>query len=74
MIDDRNAAAGLLTRDDLRAVGQSIARAWPVERSSTFEALLEAIEEADREFLLAPEETTLAQSRDGSEAATLAED
>jgi hypothetical protein len=52
MIDDRTAAVGLLTREDLRAVGQSIAQAWPVDRSSIFDALLEAIEEADREFLL----------------------
>jgi hypothetical protein len=51
MIDDRTAAAGLLTRDVDRP-------AWPVDRSSTFDALLEAVEEADREFLLAREETT----------------
>ena len=56
MIDDRTVAVGLLTRDDLRAVGQSIAQAWPVDRSSIFDALLEAIEKADREFLRAREE------------------
>ena len=55
MIYDRTAAVGLLTRDDLHGVGQSIARAWPVDRSSTFDALLEAIEKADREFWLALE-------------------
>lgn len=56
MIDDRTAAVGLLTRDDLHAVGQSIARAWPVDRSSVFDALLETIEEADRELQLARKE------------------
>ena len=50
MIDDRNVSAGLLARDDLHAVGQSIAQAWPLDRSSTFDGLLEAIDDADRDL------------------------
>jgi hypothetical protein len=59
MIDDRTVSVGLLARDDLHAVGQSIARAWPVDRSSTFDVLLEAIEVADRECSLSRVESEL---------------
>jgi len=50
VIDDRVVAVGLLTEGDLHTLGQSFCRAWPVERSSTFDGLLQAIDEAEREL------------------------
>ena len=50
LIDDRVVAVGLLTNAELRALGQSFAGAWPVDRSSSFDGLLQAIDEADREL------------------------
>ena len=58
MIDDRSVTAGLLTRDDLHMLGGSLARAWPVERSSSFAALLEAMDEAQAKMSTAVPEGT----------------
>jgi hypothetical protein len=46
MIDDRVAAVGLITNSDLHTLGQTFVRAWPLDHSSTFGALLASIEEA----------------------------
>lgn len=41
-------AVGLLTRNDVRLLGPSFERLWPVEEAPHFGALLQAIDEADR--------------------------
>ena len=41
-------AIGLLTADDLQALGASFNMAWPVDQAPCFEGLLHAIDEADR--------------------------
>ncbi len=41
-------AIGLLTADDLQALGSSFDRAWPVDDAPCFEGLLHAFDEADR--------------------------
>ena len=41
-------ALGLLTRDDLTALGPAFDRAWPIDEAPCFEGLLLAIDEADR--------------------------
>ena len=46
-VDERIVAIGLLTKRDLRLLGPAFDRAWPVEDSAQFEALLRAIDEAD---------------------------
>jgi hypothetical protein len=55
MIDDRVVDVGLLTRGDLHRLGESFVQAWPLDRSSTFDGLLQAIDEADRELRREPE-------------------
>ncbi len=41
-------AVGLLTKRDLDALGAAFTRAWPVEDTSCFSQILEAIDQADR--------------------------
>lgn len=41
-------AVGLLTRNDVRLLGPSFDRLWPVEEAPCFTGLLKAIDEADR--------------------------
>ena len=41
-------AVGLLTRNDVRLLGPSFERLWPVEEAPHFRGLLRAIDEADR--------------------------
>jgi len=44
-------AVGLLTRNDVRLLGPSFDRLWPVEDAPHFRGLLEAIDEADRRLM-----------------------
>lgn len=48
MADERIIAVGLLTRRDVRLLGPTFDRLWPVEDASQFEDLLRAIDDADR--------------------------
>ena len=50
MLDDRIVAVGLLTRSDLHRLGQSFAQAWPVDKTGSFNGLIDAIDEAERMF------------------------
>jgi hypothetical protein len=45
---DQIVAVGLLTRNDVRLLGPSFDRLWPVEDAPHFRGLLRAIDEADR--------------------------
>ena len=45
---DEIVAVGLLTRNDVRLLGPSFDRLWPVDQAPRFDGLLEAIDEADR--------------------------
>jgi hypothetical protein len=50
-MDERIVAVGLLTQRDLNLLGPTFERAWPVEDApSSFEHILRAIDEADREL------------------------
>jgi hypothetical protein len=50
-MDERIVAVALLTQQDLNLLGPTFERAWPVEdAASSFEALLRAIDRADREM------------------------
>jgi hypothetical protein len=42
-------AVGLLTQNDVRLLGPSFERLWPVDETTCFAGLLRAIDEADRE-------------------------
>ena len=46
----RIVAVGLLTQRDLSVLGPTFERAWPVEEKPSFNELLRAIDEADREL------------------------
>jgi hypothetical protein len=50
MTPERIVAVGLLTRRDLNLLGPTFSRAWPVEDTPSFNQLLRAIDEADREL------------------------
>jgi hypothetical protein len=50
MDQDRIVAVGLLTQRDLDLLGPTFDRLWPVEEAPEFNALLRAIDEADRKF------------------------
>jgi hypothetical protein len=50
MSSERIVAIGLLTRNDVRLLGAAFDRLWPVEDAPHFSQLLQAIDEADREF------------------------
>jgi hypothetical protein len=41
-------AVALLTQQELDALGPSFQRAWPLDETTCFEGLLQAIDEADR--------------------------
>jgi len=43
-------AVGLLTRNDIDVLGPSFTRLWPVEDTPSFDGLLRAIDEADRQI------------------------
>ena len=47
MADDRIVAVGLLTRRDVKLLGPTFDRLWPVEEAPAFSSLLKAIDEAD---------------------------
>ena len=47
---ERIVAVGLLTRQDLNALGPAFDRVWPVERAPRFSELLRAIDDADRKL------------------------
>lgn len=48
MANDRIIAVGLLTERDVRLLGPTFDRLWPVEDAPEFDDLLRAIDEADR--------------------------
>lgn len=50
MANDRIVAVGLLTRNDVRLLGPSFDRLWPVEDAPCFSGLLQAIDKADRQI------------------------
>jgi hypothetical protein len=47
---ERIVAVGLLTRADVGLLGPSFSRLWPVEETPSFNELLRAIDDADREL------------------------
>lgn len=47
---DQIVAVGLLTRNDVRLLGPSFERLWPVDEAPHFHGLLRAIDEADRQL------------------------
>ena len=48
MAQERIVAVGLLTRHDLKILGPTFDRIWPVEEAPSFSELLRAIDEADQ--------------------------
>ena len=46
---DRIVAVGLLTRKDVKLLGPTFDRLWPVEDAGCFEDLLEAIDKAEQQ-------------------------
>ena len=50
MTDPRIIAVGLLTQNDVRLLGPTFDRLWPVEDTPCFSELLQKIDEADREL------------------------
>lgn len=50
MVDQRIVAVGLLTEHELKLLGKGFTRAWPIDDTPCFGNLLQAIDEADREF------------------------
>jgi hypothetical protein len=49
-MQERIVAVGLLTQGDLRLLGPTFERVWPVEEAPHFSELLRAIDEADRKL------------------------
>ena len=49
---ERIIAVGLLTKNDVRLLGPTFDRLWPVEEARDFSALLRVIDDADRELSL----------------------
>jgi hypothetical protein len=47
---DRIIAVGLLTKRDVKLLGPTFDRLWPVEEAPDFSALLRAIDDADAEL------------------------
>jgi hypothetical protein len=52
---DRIVAIGLLTVSDLKVLGPTFDRIWPVEEAPHFNELLRAIDEADRSLQQRPD-------------------
>ncbi|HSQ98546.1 MAG TPA: hypothetical protein VLM36_01370 [Sphingomicrobium sp.] len=52
---DRIVAIGLLTVSDLKVLGPTFDRIWPVEEAPHFNELLRAIDEADRSLQQKPD-------------------
>jgi hypothetical protein len=50
MIERHVVAVGLLTQQDLKALGDGFERSWPVDQTPCFQGLLQAIDDADREL------------------------
>ena len=50
MSTERIIAVGLLSQSDLDRLGSQFARLWPIDETPCFDGLLQAIDEADREF------------------------
>jgi hypothetical protein len=48
-MSERIVAIGLLTKRDLSLLGPSFDRAWPVQETASFDELLRAIDQAERE-------------------------
>ena len=46
-MSERIVAIGLLTKRDLKLLGPTFDRAWPVEEASEFDDLVRAIDEAE---------------------------
>ena len=55
MTEDRIVAVALLTQRDVEMLGTSFTRLWPVDETPCFGALLQAIDEADRQLRQARE-------------------
>ena len=53
MSAERIVAVGLLTRKDVRLLGPTFDRLWPVEETPCFLQLLQAIDDADRHLSIA---------------------
>jgi hypothetical protein len=54
-MNERIVAVGLLTQRELNLLGPTFERVWPVEEApSSFEELLHAIDEAERELQEVP--------------------
>lgn len=51
MTHERIVAVGLLTRRDLNMLGPTFDRIWPVEEAPSFNELLRAIDDADRQLM-----------------------
>ena len=50
-MDDKIVAVGLLTQRDVQLLGPTFTRLWPVDQDSArFSPLLQAIDDADRDF------------------------
>lgn len=47
MPDERIVAIGLLTEGDVRRLGDTFTRLWPVDQTTDFSELLQAIDEAE---------------------------
>jgi hypothetical protein len=45
--DERIVAIGLLTKGDVQRLGETFTRLWPVDQSTDFSELLQAIDEAE---------------------------
>ncbi len=50
MSKERIIAVGLLSQSDLDLLGSQFDRLWPVEDTPCFNGLLQAIDDADRDF------------------------
>lgn len=51
MSEERIVAIGLLTESDLKRLGETFTRLWPVDRSTDFSDLLREIDEAEQRYL-----------------------
>lgn len=56
-MQDRIVAVGLLTQRELNLLGPTFERVWPVEDAPSFNELLRAIDDADRQLQARGERT-----------------